>query len=363
MFIDRVKVQCVAGKGGNGVVAWRREKYIPKGGPSGGNGGKGASVILEADHNVFSLDWFTYKRIVKADDGQQGGSNCKQGRNGQDLVIKIPCGTLLKDAATQDILFDFTEHGQRHVLCRGGKGGKGNFVFRSPTNQAPNIATMGHKGEKRDIELELKLIADVGFIGFPNAGKSCLLKRLADVGVKIAPYPFTTLQPNLGYLYYTDGSKILLADIPGIIEGAHSNRGLGFEFLRHIERTKALIYVLDAAAIDGRSPLEDFEVLQNELGAYDPSLLERRALVLLNKCDVEGSEIYIDEFKDKVKENVDVFVISAERGDGCEELKEHIRTLLGLDKVVHQAASDESDDLQVEDLDCELEEVEPQSDE
>jgi GTPase len=329
MFIDRLKVECIAGKGGNGVVAWRREKYIPKGGPSGGNGGKGGSVILQADHNVFSLDWFTYKRIIRAESGGAGGSNCKQGKNGEDLILKIPCGTLLKDGQTGEVLHDFTKDGEQFLLCKGGKGGKGNFVFRSPTNQAPNIATMGVEGEGRAIELELKLIADIGFVGFPNAGKSSLLKRLADVGVKIAPYPFTTLQPNLGYLYYNDGVRVLLADIPGIIEGAHSNRGLGFEFLRHIERTKALIYVLDAAAIDGRNPLDDFKVLRDELKKYDPELLKRPSLILLNKCDMEDSELYIQEFKKKKPKGVQVRVISAERGDGCDDLKDEMRALLG----------------------------------
>ena len=327
MFIDRVKVQCIAGKGGNGVVAWRKEKYIPKGGPAGGNGGKGASIYLQADHNVFALDWFAYKRIITAQNGASGGGGCRQGRNGEDLIIKIPCGTLVKDAHTQEVIYDFTTDGESFKLCQGGKGGKGNHVFRSPTNQAPNIATAGVEGEEKEVELELKLIADIGLIGFPNAGKSRLLKQLADVGVKIAAYPFTTLQPNLGYLYFADGSRSLLADIPGIIEGAHQNRGLGFEFLRHIERTKALIYVIDAAAIDGRSPLEDFKVLRAELEAYDPILLQRPFLIALNKCDVEESALYIEEFLKEIPQSFPVFVISAELGDGCEKLKATIKEM------------------------------------
>lgn len=326
MFIDRVKVRCIAGKGGNGVVAWRKEKYVPKGGPAGGNGGKGASIYVQADHNVFQLDSFAYKRIIKAQDGASGAGSCRQGKNGEDLYLQVPCGTLVKDAQTQEIICDLTHDGESFKLCQGGKGGKGNYVFRSPTNQAPNIATPGTEGEEKEIELELKLIADIGLIGFPNAGKSMLLKQLASVGVKIAPYPFTTLQPNLGYLYFAGGIRILLADIPGIIEGAHRNRGLGFEFLRHIERTKALIYVLDAAAVDGRSPLEDFRVLRKELETYDPILLQRPFLIALNKCDMEGSAQFIEEFLQKETE-FPVFVISAETGEGCEKLKEKIKEI------------------------------------
>ncbi len=328
MFIDRIKIQCIAGKGGNGVVAWRREKYIPKGGPAGGNGGKGGSIYLRADHNVYSLDWFTYKRIIRAQDGGAGGSACRQGKNGEDLILKIPCGTLLKDPQTGEILYDFTKDGESFKLCQGGKGGKGNHFFRSSTNQAPNVAKPGTEGETKEVELELKLIADVGIIGFPNAGKSRLLKELADVGVKIAPYPFTTLQPNLGYLYFDDGSKLLLADIPGIIEGAHDNRGLGLEFLRHIERTKALIYIIDAACVDGRDAKEDFKVLQKELKAYEPKLLDRPYLVVLNKCDMEEAEEHIKSLRKSLGKKHPLFVISAERGDGIADLKAAIQTLL-----------------------------------
>ena len=332
MFIDRVKIECIAGKGGNGVVAWRKEKYIPKGGPAGGNGGRGGSIYLQADHNVYSLDWFTYKRIIRAEDGGAGASACKQGKNGENLIIKIPCGTLLKDPQTQEVLHDFTKDGDSFKLCQGGKGGKGNHFFRSSTNQAPNIAKPGTEGEIKIVELELKLIADIGIIGFPNAGKSRLIKELADVGVKVAPYPFTTLQPNLGYLYFEDGAKILLADIPGIIKGAHDNRGLGSEFLRHIERTKALLYVIDAAAVDGREPQEDFETLRHELEAYEPGLLARPYLVVLNKCDVEEAEPHIKALRKTLGKKHKLFVISAERGDGVEELKAAIRLLLTQEK-------------------------------
>jgi GTPase len=337
MFVDRITVLCKAGKGGNGVIAWRREKFIPKGGPAGGNGGKGGSIVLESDVNASSLDWFKNRRILKAKDGQAGGSNCKQGKNGPELVLKVPCGTLLKDSKTQEVIFDFTEPGQTFILCKGGKGGKGNWCFRSPTNQAPNICTPGQPGQEQEVELELKLIADVGFIGFPNAGKSTLISSLCNVEVRIAAYPFTTLQPNLGFISYKGGKRILVADIPGIIEGAHRNRGLGFEFLRHIERTKVLIFVLDAAGYDARSPLEDFEVLQKELSEYDPNLLKRPFLIALNKCDLEDSSLFIEEFKKKYSKHLPaIFCISALSGDGLKEVREEVYDLVFGNEEVQQ---------------------------
>lgn len=333
MFIDRVTIQCIAGKGGNGTIAWRREKFIPKGGPSGGNGGKGGSVILEADHNVYSLDWFHYKRIISAKNGGAGGSNCRIGKNGEDVILKVPCGTLIKNPSTNEVLHDLTTHGERIIFCKGGRGGKGNYVFRSPTHQAPNIATPGADGEEKEVELELKLIADVGLVGFPNAGKSTLISQLTFARVKIGAYPFTTLHPNLGYLYH-EGRKILLADIPGIIEGAHQNKGLGFEFLRHIERTKALIFVLEAYAYEGKSAVTDFRALLSELEAYDPKLIDRPFLIALNKCDLEDAESTVAEFMESYPEYASrTHVISAERGDGCDVLKKAIIDIIGGDSL------------------------------
>lgn len=317
MFVDRVTVEFIAGKGGNGVVAWRREKYIPKGGPTGGNGGKGGSVILSADVQVFSLDSFRNHRILKAENGRPGGPDRMQGRTGKDLVLKVPCGTLIKDSKTGEILHDFTENGQEWVICKGGRGGRGNDSFKTPTNQAPNYATPGTEGEVLKVELELKLIADVGLVGFPNAGKSTLISSLADIRVKIAAYPFTTLQPNLGYFELKNRNRVYIADIPGIIEGAHRNRGLGFEFLRHIERTRLLLFILDASGIDGRSPLKDYEVLCNELKAYNPELLERPSLIVLNKIDTDESLEYMEEFmKHHIAANHKIFQISALSGEG-----------------------------------------------
>ncbi len=335
MFIDRVILDLAAGKGGNGVVSWRREKYIPKGGPNGGNGGKGGSVILIADAEIFSLHWYRNRRILKAQNGAQGGSNLRSGRNGEDIVLKVPCGTLLKDADTGEILHDFTKDKEKFVLCKGGKGGLGNDHFKSPTNRAPNICTEGKPGEAAKVELELKLIADVGLVGFPNAGKSTLISTLANVKVKIAPYPFTTLQPNLGFIQFDNYTRIYIADIPGIIEGAHRNRGLGFEFLRHVERTKLLIFMLDASGIDGRTPINDYEVLRHEIGTYNPAMLERPFLVALNKVDTEEAAEHLKDFY----KNVDlpkkqIFEISAMKGDGLRELVEAVKEKLALDSNV-----------------------------
>lgn len=321
MFIDRVSVDLFAGRGGDGVIAWTRAKYIPKGGPCGGNGGKGGSVVIRADKNVYALDYYRNRRILKAQNGQPGGANLCSGKKGQDLIIKVPCGTLVKDVKTGEILRDMTEDGDEWVICKGGKGGFGNDKFKSPTNQAPYKCTPGEPGEETSVEFELKLIADVGLVGFPNAGKSTLLASLARIRVKTAAYPFTTLQPNLGFIRCKDDSRIYIADIPGIIEGAHKNRGLGLEFLRHVERTKLLLFMLDASGIDGRTPLSDYRVLQKEIKEYNPELLQRPYFVALNKIDDDESAPLIEEFL----ENTDIpknrlFQISAITGAHLDEL-------------------------------------------
>lgn len=320
-FTDRVHIDVSAGKGGNGVIAWRREKYIPKGGPTGGCGGKGGSIIIEADAQVYSLEYYRNRRILKAENGVSGGANNRTGRNGRDLILKVPCGTLVKDRVTGEIVHDFTTDKERWIPCRGGKGGKGNQSFKTPTNRAPNMCTPGAPGDSAKYELELKLIADVGLVGFPNAGKSTLICALAYLKVKIAPYPFTTLQPNLGFIQCEDRGRIFIADIPGIIQGAHENRGLGFEFLRHIERTQLLLFVLDASGIDGRDPWNDYEILRYEIQQYNPELLERPYLVVLNKIDTEESAENIKIFKEKYtgpKKNL--FEISAEEKVGLKPL-------------------------------------------
>jgi GTP-binding protein len=328
MFVDAVKITFIAGKGGNGVVAWRREKYIPKGGPTGGNGGNGGSIILKADPTIPSLEDFRHVKKIEAPSGIQGGPNLCQGKTGKDDIRLVPLGTLIKDAQTGALICDLTQKDQTFTLCKGGKGGKGNNTFKSPTNQAPNIFTEGTSGEVKQVELELKLIAEIGLVGMPNAGKSTLMKALTQVPVKIGAYPFTTLFPNLGYARYEDYHQILIADIPGIIQDAHLDKGLGFAFLKHIERSKALIFVVDASASEDRDPIDDFTVLLNELKAYRESLLDRPILIALNKADQDDASFHIEEFKKAFPEYAEqVIVTSGLSGIGIDTLKKSIRHL------------------------------------
>lgn len=334
MFVDRIKVKLIAGKGGNGIVAWRREKYIPKGGPYGGNGGRGGAVILEADHDLHSLEAFTRRRILRAENGGAGGINLMQGKMGASLTIKVPCGTIVKDAVTGEILYDLTPETPIWTACLGGKGGRGNATFKTSTHQAPNICTHGVLGEEKEVELELKMIADVGLIGMPNAGKSTLMSKITHARVKIAPYPFTTLSPNLSFIRFEDYSQILVADIPGIIENAHLNKGLGISFLKHIERTSTLVYVLDIVPDDGHDPFLDYEILRKELEAYNPEMLAKPTFVILNKVDKEGAEENIAEFRKRYPfDPATLFEVSAfeERG-----LKEFIA---GLQQQVFSSTS------------------------
>lgn len=327
MFVDRVNLDVSAGDGGNGIVAWRREKYIPKGGPAGGDGGTGGSIIVYVDPNVSGLEWFRHVNRICAQHGCKGGSSCCKGKDGEDTILHIPPGTIVRDLETGEVLYDGTIYNEQFVLCRGGKGGKGNACFKTPSNRAPNMATKGEKGEHKHIELELKLIGDVGLVGFPNAGKSTLLMNLTYTQVEIGPYPFTTLRPNLGFISFEGGRRVLLTDIPGIIEKAHQNRGLGLEFLRHIERTRALLFVLDAAGVDGRSPIEDYRVLVEELRMYDPELLTRPSCIVLNKCDLETSAEFVQEFRSAIHHD-NIIEVSAETGDGLSQLKERIAQLI-----------------------------------
>lgn len=328
MFVDTVVLSLSAGKGGNGVIAWRRQKFIAKGGPAGGNGGNGGSVYLEAHPQVHSLEDYRNRRILKAQSGNDGGANECTGKTGKDLHLKIPMGTLIKDPKTGEVLCDFTEAGQTWKICQGGKGGKGNATFKTPTHQAPFVRTEGTPGEEVEVELELKLIADVGFVGMPNAGKSTLISELAHIEVKIAPYPFTTLRPNLGIVEFDDFSRILIADIPGIIEDAHANKGLGFEFLRHIERTSTLIYLIEMAPHEDRDPYQEFLMLQSELKAYNPSMLEKPFLVALNKIDQEGTEELIAGFRSQYPyDPSSLFEISALEGTNIAPFKEAMRAL------------------------------------
>lgn len=329
MFTDRVNVQLIAGKGGNGIVAWRREKYLPKGGPYGGNGGRGGNVILETDENLNSLEVYRHKRILRSENGREGGTNLRQGKSGTHLTIKVPFGTLVKDRETGEILHDFTPETPKWTACTGGKGGKGNNFFKSSTNRAPNKFTLGTEGEELQVELELKLIADVGLVGMPNAGKSTLMTEMTHARVKIGAYPFTTLSPNLSYVQCEDYTRILIADIPGIIANAHLDKGLGLQFLKHIERTSTLVFVLDALPYEeDRNAIEDFAILRKELEEYSSSMLEKKFLVALNKSDKDGADEAIAAFKEAYPfDPSTLFVISAKEGEGLAPLIETMRLL------------------------------------
>lgn len=323
MFVDQVTIKLSAGKGGNGIVAWIREKFIPKGGPAGGDGGNGGSIILKANPQIYSLEHLRNIRKIQAMNGQIGGSqNCK-GKTGKDYTLELPLGTLVKDAHTKEILYDLTEKDEVHLICKGGKGGKGNVFFKSATNQAPNKCTEGKPGQSIEVEFELKLIADIGLVGMPNAGKSTLISKITLLPVKIAPYPFTTLRPNLGILEFEDYKRAMIADIPGIIENAHLNKGLGLSFLRHIERTKVLIFVIDISTED---PVHDFSMLRKELKSYSKEMEEKPFFVVLNKIDVENTEESIKIFKKNYPFDLDTLIeISAKESLNLDKLKSYIQ--------------------------------------
>jgi GTPase len=280
---DQAQIYVKAGKGGDGAVHFRREKYVPRGGPDGGDGGRGGGVILRANPTLSSLTTFRRKRRFAAPDGRPGGKSNKTGRDGQQVIVEVPLGTLLRDRATGQLIGDLTETGQQLTVAAGGRGGRGNARFATARNQAPRMAERGEPGEERWLDLELRLIADVGIIGAPNAGKSTFLAAVTNARPKIAEYPFTTLQPNLGVVDQPDGPPIILADIPGLIEGAHQGVGLGYDFLRHIQRTRVLIHLLDGSSAD---PLADFAQVNSELALYDPDLAQKPQIVALNKIDL-----------------------------------------------------------------------------
>jgi len=328
-FIDKAKIHVKAGDGGNGCKAFRREKFVPLGGPAGGNGGKGGDVIIQADSRMKTLMDFKHKIHFKAQRGQHGQGSNKHGKSGEDLVIKVPVGTVIKDAETGQILADLTKEGQSVVVAKGGRGGRGNAAFKSATNQTPDYAEEGEKGEERWLDLELKLIADVGIVGFPNAGKSTLISTLSNAKPKIADYPFTTLTPVLGVVKLDDTNSVVLADIPGLIEGASQGQGLGHEFLRHIERTKALIHLIDISDFAERPPEEAFEKINKELKEYSPSLLEKPQLVVGNKIDILSDRSKIKQLEEYFKEKGYPFVaVSLATGEGVDKLKEKLKELV-----------------------------------
>ncbi len=321
MFVDTAKIEIKAGAGGNGCVSFRREKYVAAGGPDGGDGGRGGNVVFVADEKMTTLMDFRYKKSYTAERGGDGTARKCYGKDGKDLVIAIPAGTVIRDEATGLVLADMNEPGKKFIAAKGGNGGWGNTHFATPTRQAPNFAKQGMPGGQRTVVLELKLLADVGLVGFPNVGKSTLLSSVSSARPKIANYHFTTLIPNLGIVTPQGGESFVMADIPGIIEGAHEGVGLGHEFLRHIERTRLLIHVIDVSGCEGRNPLEDFEIINRELQQYSIPLAEKEQIIAANKLDLLYDKTAYEEFEATMTEKgFSVFPISAATGQGVQEL-------------------------------------------
>ena len=319
-FVDLVQIQVRAGDGGSGIISFRREKFVPKGGPDGGNGGRGGSVILRANRHMTTLLDFQYKRNYIAKTGDHGGGGNRTGRSGEDIIVEVPEGTIARDAVKQEIIADLLKHGDEFVVARGGHGGRGNSEFATSVDQAPRRYEQGQPGEERELELELKLLADVGLVGLPNAGKSTLISVIPAARPKIADYPFTTLVPNLGIVGVEMGKSFVVADIPGLIAGAHQGKGLGLQFLRHVERTRVLVFLLDAT----RGTLkEDLDVLTNELRLYDPSLVNRKSIVVITKIDAVD-EPALRKLKRDAFGRKRVTAISAVAGTGVRELVDEL---------------------------------------
>jgi GTP-binding protein len=328
MFYDQARIYVKAGDGGAGAVAFRREKYVPEGGPSGGDGGRGGNIIFVGDEGLRTLVDFRYKRHYKGDRGDHGLAKNMSGRSGEDFVLRIPVGTVVLDDDSGELIADITKHGQRVVVAAGGRGGRGNARFMSNTNKAPTLAENGEPGEEHWLRLELKLLADVGLVGFPNVGKSTIISKVSAAKPKIADYHFTTLIPNLGVVELDDGQSFVMADIPGLIEGAHAGAGLGHEFLRHTERTRLILHVLDISGSEERDPLEDLRIIQEELRLYSPELALRPMLIVANKMDIPGAEEHLQRLKEAVKESHEIFAVSAATGAGISALLYRIAQLL-----------------------------------
>ncbi|GMX66508.1 GTPase ObgE [Paenibacillus elgii] len=323
MFVDKAKIYVKGGDGGDGLVAFRREKYVPEGGPAGGDGGDGGDVIFRVDEGLRTLVDFRYQKHFKAQRGEKGRNKSQHGANADDMVVRVPPGTVVINDDTQEIIADLTRHGQQVVVAKGGRGGRGNTRFATPNNPAPEIAENGEEGVERWVVLELKVMADVGLVGFPSVGKSTLLSVVSGAKPKIGAYHFTTLTPNLGVVDVGDGRSFVMADLPGLIEGAHEGVGLGHEFLRHVERTRIIVHVVDMAATEGRDPFEDWVKINDELKLYNAKLEERPQIVAANKMDMPDAEEQLAEFKRKLAEigkELDIYPISALSRTGVQEL-------------------------------------------
>ncbi len=320
MFVDTARVYVKGGDGGNGIVSFRREKYVPEGGPAGGDGGKGGDVVLVVDEGLRTLLDFKYKRHFKAERGEYGKTSNKHGANAENMYIKVPPGTVVTDEDTNEFLGELVEHGQKLIIAHGGRGGRGNTRFATMYNKAPEIAEKGEPGQERYINLELKLLADVGLVGFPSVGKSTLISSVSAAKPKIAAYHFTTITPNLGVVDVGDDRNFVMADLPGLIEGASQGSGLGHQFLRHIERTRVIVHVLDMGGTEGRDPYEDFVTINRELELYNERLAARPMLIAANKMDVPEAEENLKRFREQVGDNYPIFPISSATREGLREL-------------------------------------------
>lgn len=329
MFTDYVKIIAKAGNGGNGAISFRREKYVAAGGPDGGDGGKGGDIYFEVDPDSNTLIDFRYNKKFKAENGKNGEGAHRYGKSGDDLYIKVPIGTIIRDANDNRVLADLSHKGQKELILAGGRGGKGNSHFATSTRQAPRFAQDGEKGEEKELILELKLLADVGLIGFPNVGKSTFLSMTTSATPKIADYHFTTIEPNLGVVKTEFGDSFVIADIPGIIEGASDGTGLGLQFLRHIERTRLLLHVIDASGSEGRDPVQDFITINEELKKYSEKLSKRKQIIVANKMDILQDENLYKKLEKVARENhMEIFKISAATGEGIHELLNHVSEVL-----------------------------------
>ncbi|MBJ8349025.1 GTPase ObgE [Streptococcus zalophi] len=335
MFLDTAKIQVKAGRGGDGMVAFRREKYVPNGGPWGGDGGRGGNVIFVVNEGLRTLMDFRYNRHFKAKPGENGMSKGMHGKGAEDLYVSVPQGTTVKDAQTGKVISDLVEHGQEFIVARGGRGGRGNIRFATPRNPAPEISENGEPGEERELELELKILADVGLVGFPSVGKSTLLSVVSAAKPKIGAYHFTTIVPNIGMVRTKSGESFAMADLPGLIEGAHQGVGLGTQFLRHIERTRVILHVIDMSGSEGRDPYEDYLAINKELESYNLRLMERPQIIVANKMDMPESQENLKQFKEKLQQNYDefdhppmIFAVSGIAHQGLEALLDATAELL-----------------------------------
>lgn len=331
MFVDKAKIYVKGGDGGDGLVAFRREKYVPEGGPAGGDGGKGGDVIFRVDEGLRTLMDFRYQRHFKAQRGEKGRNKSQHGANAENMIVRVPPGTVVIDDDTQEIIADLTRHGQEVVVARGGRGGRGNIRFATPNNPAPELAEHGEEGEERWVVLELKVMADVGLVGFPSVGKSTLLSVVSAAKPKIGAYHFTTITPNLGVVDVGDGRSFVMADLPGLIEGAHEGVGLGHEFLRHVERTRLIVHVVDMAGSEGRDPFDDWQKINDELRLYNADLEKRPQIVAANKMDMPEAEANLEKFRvevAKVRGDLEIMPISSLTRQGIQELLYRVAELL-----------------------------------